>query len=285
MTIRDTMAIICNTMRSPQLAMDTDFMIISWRIIAVWVRLDKFQVVCHEQELLIFGSDRLDATMTSAEYTQSIFVACWRHPRPILPNRLGIVGSGASSTVWRTLSLRITHLHSSQPPPRLALGRLALTPEHMLEVARHGALITVIKVLEACMDQPETIAVVCGFVASLLSMPDVNIEGLNFRYTEALTALVEKHPNHFNLKCMVSGCYMQVAETYKFIQFVQKWMTTKEACDCLRNCASNTDISRIQRLHMTLMALGVLAVQSRKDDKALDYLMEDDCSIGEVIIT
>ena len=78
MTIRETMDIICDTMRTPSLAIDTDFMIISWRIIAVWVRLDKFQVVCHEQELLIFGSDRLDATMTSAEYTQSIFVACWR---------------------------------------------------------------------------------------------------------------------------------------------------------------------------------------------------------------
>ena len=100
----------------------------------------------------------------------------------------------------------------------LAAGRLALTPHHMLEVARHGALVTSIKVLEGCMVQPETIAVVCGFVASLLSMPDVNVEGLNFRYTEALSVIMEKHTKHFELKCMVSGCYMQVAETYKFIQ-------------------------------------------------------------------
>jgi len=237
-TIRESMRLIVDIMRSPELQGDVDFMILTWKVIAVWVRYDKFQGICHEQELLVFGADRLDATLKSAEYTKSIFLAEWR---------------------------------------------LALTPFHMQEVGRHGALYTIVKVLEQVIEMPDTIVMVCGFLASILSMPDINVEGLHFRYVEALNAVINKHPNHFDLKCMVCGCMMQILERYKFVQFVNKMMTIEDTVKCLIKVGKNTDLSRIQRLHMNTIAFGTLAVLIRKSPANLKYCIGKDADCEPAI--
>lgn len=163
--------------------------------------------------------------------------------------------------------------------------RLAVTENYIKELAEHGAMLTMIKLIEQKKDHGGVMVAVFNLLGAMLNVPSCTVGGMHFRLQEASNNAMETHAKNAKLQTAMAGCIFNLLERYQFKAWILAHTTTASCLKVLEGLKVEPDISIEQKLSLQQsIFLGLSTLSRREGDADQKILLADDAKPMHLIV-
>merc|ERR1712166_1278714 len=161
--------------------------------------------------------------------------------------------------------------------------RLAVTELMVKTVAEHGALLTIIKIIEKRFEHGGVMVAVFNLLGCMLNVPSCTVGGMHFRLLEAANKAMQRHPKNAKLQAAMAGCIFNLHERYRFKEWVLANITTTSCIKILEGLKVDPDFSSEQRLSLQQSIFLALSSLVRRDSDQKEMLKDDAKSMHLIV--